>query len=212
MIVTVDGPVAAGKGTLSRRLAADLGFAHLDTGLIYRAVGCKVMWAGGDPADEAGALRAAEALTPADLAADGLRDEAAGHAASKVAAIPSVRAALLEYQRRFAANPPGGEPGAVLDGRDTGTVVCPNADAKLFVTARPEVRARRRYLELQARGEPVTEAEVLADLIERDRRDSERAVAPLKPAPDAHLLDTSDLDIDAAFRAARAFVAGRLGR
>ena len=212
MIVTVDGPVAAGKGTLSRRLAADLGFAHLDTGMIYRAVGCKVMWAGGDPADEALALRAAEALSSADLAADGLRDEAAGLAASKVAVIPSVRAALLEYQRRFAAQPPGGEPGAVLDGRDTGTVVCPQAEAKLFVTASPEVRARRRYLELHNRGDPITEAEVLADLVARDKRDSERAVAPLKPATDAHLLDTSDLDIDAAFRVARAFVAGRLGR
>jgi cytidylate kinase len=211
MIVTVDGPVAAGKGTLSRRLASDLGFAHLDTGMIYRAVGCKVMWAGGDPADVALALRAAQELTPADLAADGLRDEAAGHAASKVAAIPAVRAALLDYQRRFAATPPGGAPGAVLDGRDTGTVVCPDAGAKLFVTASAEVRARRRYLELQARGEATTEAEVLADLVARDKRDSERAVAPLRPAPDAYLLDTSELDIDAAFRAARAFVAGRLG-
>ena len=212
MIVTVDGPVAAGKGTLSRRLAADLGFAHLDTGMIYRAVGCKVMWAGGDPADEALALRATEGLGPADLAADGLREEAAGLAASKVGAIPSVRAALLEYQRRFAANPPGGEPGAVLDGRDTGTVVCPQAEAKLFVTASPEVRAHRRYLELHNRGEAITEAEVLADLVARDKRDSERAIAPLKPAADAYLLDTSDLDIDAAFRVARAFVAGRLGR
>jgi cytidylate kinase len=212
VIVTVDGPVAAGKGTLSRRLAADLGFAHLDTGMIYRAVGCKVMWAGGDPANEALALQAAERLNPADLTAEGLRDEAAGLAASKVAVIPSVRAALLEYQRRFAARPPGGEPGAVLDGRDTGTVVCPQAEAKLFVTASAQVRARRRYLELHNRGETITEAEVLADLVARDKRDSERAVAPLKPAPDAHLLDTSDLDIDAAFRAARAFVAGRLGR
>ena len=212
MIVTVDGPVAAGKGTLSRRLATDLGFAHLDTGMIYRAVGCKVMWAGGDPADETLALRAAKGLAPADLTADGLRDEAAGLAASKVAVIPSVRAALLEYQRRFAAKPPGGEPGAVLDGRDTGTVVCPQAGAKLFVTASAEVRARRRYLELHSRGEAINEAEVLADLVARDKRDSERAVAPLKPAPDAYLLDTSELDIDAAFRAARAFVAGRLGR
>lgn len=211
MIVTVDGPVAAGKGTLARRLAEDLGFAHLDTGMIYRAVGLKVLKAGGNPADEAAALTAARALQPEDLTVDGLRDEATGLAASAVGGIPAVRAALLDYQRNFAAHPPGGRKGAVLDGRDAGTVVCPDAPAKLFVTASAAVRARRRWLELQRRGEAVPEADVLADLVERDRKDTERAVAPLKPAADAHLLDTSDLDIDAAFRAARAYVAGRLG-
>lgn len=207
MIVAIDGPVAAGKGTLARRLAAELGFAYLDSGTLYRATASRVLREGGDPADAARAARAAAALTQADLAAPDLRAETVSQGASKVAAIPAVRAALLDWQRAFARRPPGGQAGAVLDGRDIGTVVCPDAQVKLFVTAAPEVRARRRWQELAARGDAVTEAEVLADLRERDARDASRAVAPLRPAADAHLLDTTEMGIDAAFRAALAIVA-----
>ena len=207
MIVAIDGPVAAGKGTVARRLATELGFAYLDSGTLYRATASRVLRDGGDPADAAAATRAAAGLTPADLAAPDLRSEAVSQGASKVAAIPAVRAALLDWQRGFATRPPGGQAGAVLDGRDIGTVVCPDAPVKLFVTAAPEVRARRRWQELAARGDAVTEAEVLADLLERDARDASRAVAPLRPAPDAHLLDTTEMGIDAAFRAALAIVA-----
>jgi cytidylate kinase len=212
MIVAVDGPVAAGKGTLARRLAAHLGFAYLDSGLLYRAVAAKLLAAGEDPADAARAEAAARSLSAADLELPTLREEAVGGAASIVAAIPGVRAALLDYQRRFAHHPPGGAAGAVLDGRDIGTVVCPDADVKLFVTASPAVRARRRWRELAARGEVVDEARVLADLEARDSRDAGRSVAPLKPAEDAHLLDTSNLDIEAAFAAALEIVAAGLGR
>ncbi len=200
MIVAVDGPVAAGKGTLARLLAKHFGLAYLDTGSLYRAVASKVLRTGAAPE------QAAQSLDAADLAAPDLRAEAVGQMASKVAAIPAVRAALLDYQRSFARNPPG----AVLDGRDIGTVVCPWAEVKLFVTASPERRANRRYLELRAKGDNVSEADVLADLIARDARDSARDVAPLKPALDAHLLDTTDLAIEAAFEAARAKVAERL--
>jgi cytidylate kinase len=212
MIVAVDGPVAAGKGTLARRLAAHLGFAYLDSGLLYRAVAAKLLAAGEDPADAARAEAAARSLSAADLELPALREEAVGGGASIVAAIPGVRAALLDYQRRFAHHPPGGAAGAVLDGRDIGTVVCPDADVKLFVTASPAVRARRRWRELAARGEVVDEARVLADLEARDSRDAGRSVAPLKPAEDAHLLDTSNLDIEAAFAAALEIVAAGLGR
>lgn len=210
MIIAVDGPVAAGKGTLARRLAAHYGFAYLDTGALYRAVGRRVLRGGGDPADPAQAVAAARGLGPADLADPALRDEATGAAASVVAAIPGVRAALLDYQREFARRPPGGHPGAVLDGRDIGTVVCPAAEVKLFVTASAEIRAHRRFLELRARGEPAAESGVLAELRARDARDAGRAAAPLKPAPDAHLLDTTNLDIDAAFAAAVAVVEARI--
>lgn len=202
MVVAIDGPVAAGKGTLARRLAARYGYAYLDTGSLYRAVGSKVLRQGGDPADEAVATQAAATLTESDLAAPDLRTEPVGLAASKVAAIPGVRAALLDYQRRYAVTPPGGQPGAVLDGRDIGTVVCPDAPVKLFVTARDEIRAQRRYKELLDRGETATFEQVLADLRRRDAQDQARATAPLKPAADAHLLDTSDLDIEAAVTAA----------
>ena len=180
----IDGPAAAGKGTISRAVAERFGFAHLDTGLLYRAVGAR----GGDP------VAAAEGLTPADLARGDLRSADAGQAASRIAAIPEVRAALVAFQRRFAR----AAGGAVLDGRDIGTVICPEAEVKLYVTASDAVRAHRRWLELAAQGDRVTEAEVLAQLQERDRRDSERATAPLRPAPDALLLDTSELSIDAA--------------
>lgn len=212
MVIAIDGPVAAGKGTLARRLAARYGYAYLDTGSLYRAVGSKVLRLGGDPADEAVAINAAETLTEMDLAAPDLRSEPVGLAASKVASIPGVRAALLDYQRRYAAQPPGGKPGAVLDGRDIGTVVCPDAPVKLFVTASDEIRAQRRYKELLDRGENATFEQVLADLRRRDAQDQARAAAPLKPAEDAHLLDTSDLDIEAAVAAAVDIVAETLKR
>ncbi|WP_300295230.1 (d)CMP kinase [Ferrovibrio sp.] len=212
VVIAVDGPVAAGKGTLARRLAEHFGYAYLDTGALYRAVGAKVLRQGGDPADPAVAAKAAESLDESDRAAPELRSEAVGLAASKVAAIPQVRAALLDFQRRFASHPPAGRAGAVLDGRDIGTVVCPDAPVKLFVIARDEVRAERRYRELMDKGEAVTFERVLADLRKRDEQDSARAAAPLKPAADAHLLDTSDLAIEAAVAAALEAVAAALKR
>ena len=189
--VAIDGPAAAGKGTISRAVAAHFGFQHLDTGLLYRAVGAK----GGDP------IAAAASLSAADLARDDLRSLAAGQAASIVAAIPQVRAALTDFQRRFARQPGG----AVLDGRDIGTVICPEAEVKLYVTASPEVRAHRRWLETGGDA-----ARVLAEVIERDTRDMNRADAPLKPAPDAMMIDTSDLSIDQAVATAIAAVRAAL--
>ncbi len=206
MIVAVDGPSASGKGTLARRLAAALDFAFLDTGLLYRAVGTAVLAAGGDPADPAAALAAARDLDLSALDPTALRREAAGRAASEVAVIPEVRAALRDLQRRFAAAPPGRQAGVVLDGRDIGTVVCPQAEVKIFLTASAEARARRRHKELLERGEASIYARVLAEMRERDRRDSERAAAPLKPAADAEILDTTDLDAEEAFRTALAIV------
>ncbi len=185
--VAIDGPAAAGKGTISRAVAARFGFAHLDTGALYRAVGVK----GGDP------ITAAQSLTPDDLARDDLRTLAAGQAASRVAVIPEVRAALLEFQRRFARR----SGGAVLDGRDIGTVICPEAEVKLYITASPQVRAHRRWLEVGG-----DEAEVLAQVKERDARDMGRADAPLRPATDAEQIDTSALSIDAAVARAVALV------
>ncbi len=206
MIVAVDGPSASGKGTLARRLAAALDLAYLDTGLLYRAVGAAVLAAGGDPAEPTAAAAAARNLDQTALDATSLRREAVGRAASLVASIPEVRAALLDLQRRFAAAPPGGRAGpragAVLDGRDIGTVVCPQAEVKIFVTASAEERARRRHKELLERGEASIYARVVTDLHERDRRDSERAVAPLKPAADAEVLDTDALGADEVFQAA----------
>ncbi len=209
MIVAIDGPAAAGKGTLARRLAAHFGLAYLDTGLIYRAVGMAVVRTGGDPNDPETAETAAKALKPGDLEAPDLRFDAAADAASRVSAIPGVRAALLAFQRKFAANPPRGAKGAVLDGRDIGTVVCPDADVKLFVTARVEVRAERRFKELRERGLDAIHGRVLADMKERDARDSARAVSPLEPAKDAYQLDTSDLDADQAYAAALEFIAAK---
>ena len=197
-VIAIDGPAASGKGTIGRALARHFGFAHLDTGAIYRAVGHAVRAAGQDPADPAAAEAAARALVPGQLDDPALRGEAAGAAASVVAAIPGVRAALLDFQRDFAAHPPGGAPGAVLDGRDIGTVVCPDADLKLFVTAAAETRAHRRHLELLRRGDQLTEAEVLSDIRARDARDAGRASAPLARADDARLLDTTEMDIDSA--------------
>ncbi|SFY26380.1 cytidylate kinase [Paracoccus pantotrophus] len=186
--IAIDGPAASGKGTIARALARHFGFAHLDTGLLYRAVGAK----GGDP------IAAAHGLAPEDLARPDLRSAEAGQAASRVAAIPEVRAALVEFQRRFARS----QPGAVLDGRDIGTVICPEAELKLYVTASDEIRARRRALELGA-----DEARILAELRERDARDAARAVAPMRPADDALLLDTSEMTIDEAV--ARAIACAR---
>ena len=196
-VIAIDGPAASGKGTIARWVAAALGFAHLDTGTLYRVVGLAVLRKGGDPADAALATAAVSSLDLSLLEDPALRAHATSVAASKVATIVAVRDALLAFQRNFAAHPPGGR-GAVLDGRDIGTVICPDATVKLFVTANPEVRARRRFLELAKNGTHITEAEVLADIQSRDARDSGRAVAPLKQAADAHLLDTSHLDIEAA--------------
>jgi len=209
MIIAIDGPAASGKGTLGKKLAAHFGLRHLDTGLIYRAVAKAVIDAGKRPDDAAAAVAAAQALDPASFDEAALKIPAIGEAASVVSAIPEVRAALLAFQRDFAAKPPG----AVLDGRDIGTVICPDADVKIFVTATPETRARRRAAEYRAAGRNITDEAVLADIRSRDERDSNRSVAPLKQAPDAHLLDTTHLDIDAAIRAAIDIVeATRAGR
>jgi cytidylate kinase len=209
-VIAIDGPAAAGKGTLARRIAEHLGYAYLDTGLIYRAVGLKTVESGARPDDVDAATAAARALRPEDLKRPDLRGDEAANAASKVAAIPSVRAALLDFQRRFAATPPDGAPGAVLDGRDVGTVVCPDADAKLFVTASIEVRAARRVKELRERGVEAIHGRVLQDMKERDTRDSERDTAPLAPAENALLIDTSTLNPDEVFGLALRLV--RAGR
>jgi cytidylate kinase len=198
MIIAIDGPAASGKGTLGKRLAERYGLRHLDTGLIYRAVAKALLDAGDAFDDPARAHAAALVLDPTRFDEGTLKAYAVGEAASVVSAIPEVRHALLAFQREFAAMPPG----AVLDGRDIGTVICPQAHVKIFVTASPQERARRRARELAARGEVVEEAAVLADILRRDARDRSRSVAPLKPAADAHLLDTTHLDIEAAVRAA----------
>jgi cytidylate kinase len=198
VIIAIDGPAASGKGTLGKRLAAHYGLRHLDTGLLYRAVAKALLDAGLEPSDQARAVAAAKAIDPASFDEPALKAYAVGEAASVVSAIPDVRAALFNFQREFAATPPG----AVLDGRDIGTVICPNADVKIFVTATPEVRARRRALELQGRGENADERDVLADIRRRDERDRSRAAAPLLQAPDAHLLDTTNMNADAVFAAA----------
>ncbi|WP_299402959.1 d(CMP) kinase [uncultured Roseobacter sp.] len=193
--IAVDGPAAAGKGTISKAVAAHFGFAHLDTGLLYRAVGAKLLL-GMEP------IMAAQTLTAEDLEADDLRSPEVAQAASKVAVIAEVRAALLDFQRSFARRAGG----AVLDGRDIGTVICPNAEAKLFVTASAEVRADRRFAELAASGAAISRAQVLADVKERDARDRDRAEAPLKPAEDAVEIDTSEMKIEAAIEAAIAVI------
>jgi len=202
MIIAIDGPAASGKGTLGKRLAEHYRLAHLDTGLIYRAVAKALLDAGAALDCEADAAQAARALTPDRLNDIALKTDHVGQAASKISAFPSVRAALLDFQRDFASAPQG----AVLDGRDIGTVICPQADVKIFVVAAPEVRAHRRFQELLARGEAADERAVLADIVARDERDRNRALAPLKAASDAHALDTSMLDVEAAFRAALAIV------
>ena len=198
MIIAIDGPAASGKGTIARQIASVYGLHYLDTGLLYRAVAKAVLDAGHSPDDATRAIEAAVMLDPSKFDDGALKTQAVTEAASVVAAIPEVRQALINYQRGFATKPPG----AVLDGRDIGTVIAPGADIKIFVVASPEERARRRTSELKARGEAAQEQDVLADLLRRDERDSRRTAAPLKAAPDAHLLDTTHLGVDAAFRAA----------
>ena len=194
MIIAIDGPAAAGKGTLAKRIAKALQLPYLDTGILYRATAKRVLEAGGDPADVATALAAAQSLDADDLTRNDLRDAATSKAASQVASIAPVRQALLDFQRHF-----GNRNGAVLDGRDIGTIIFPQADVKLFVTASVEARAQRRYQEFLARGEPVAFDEVIADVQARDEADRTRAAAPLMMAADAALIDTTDMDADAAF-------------
>lgn len=202
MIIAIDGPAASGKGTLGKRLAHHYHFRHLDTGVIYRAVAKAMLDAGAELTDEAQAVAAALELDPEKFGNPVLKTQGIGEAASVVSAFPRVREALLTFQRQFAAEPPG----AVLDGRDIGTVICPDADVKIFVVADPVVRARRRALEMRTRGEAADEAMVLADILKRDERDKNRAIAPLKAAADAHVLDNSHLDIEAGVKAAIAIV------
>ncbi|MES2167820.1 MAG: (d)CMP kinase [Pseudomonadota bacterium] len=209
MIIAIDGPAASGKGTLGKRLAHHYGYRHLDTGVIYRAVAYALLEAGSDLSNEALAVAAAMELDPEKFGNPVLKTQKVGDAASVVSAIPKVREVLINFQRQFAVDPPG----AVLDGRDIGTVICPDADVKIFVVADPHVRARRRTLEARARGEAADEAAVLADILKRDERDQNRATAPLKAAPDAYLLDNSQLDIESGVRAAIDIVeAVRAGR
>ena len=207
-VVAIDGPAAAGKGTIAKAVAVSFGFAHLDTGLLYRAVGKKALDQGHGVLDAGVAALVAGELTQADLEADGLRGAVVARTASKVAAIPEVRKALLGFQRRFAAC----EGGAVLDGRDIGTVICPDADVKLFVVASDETRARRRLNELLGRGEDTTYGQVLADLRSRDARDAGRDDAPTRQAEDSHLLDTTELAIDAAVDKATRIIEQALDR
>jgi cytidylate kinase len=207
LVVAIDGPAAAGKGTLARRLAATLGLPYLDTGLLYRAVGRRILDAGGDPADPAAAESAAKSLQPTDLDRSDLRGPLADSAAASVASIPAVRAALLAFQRDFAARS-----GAVLDGRDIGTVIFPDADIKLFVTASLAQRARRRWLELRAGDAAADIATVEEDMRQRDAKDAARVAAPLREADDAFRLDTTALDAEAAFQMALRFVRARIDR
>ncbi len=202
LVVAIDGPAASGKGTLARRLAAALNLAHLDSGKLYRRVALTVLEACGDPDDPAAAVAAAAGMDLSALDDRALARDEVGNAASKVAAIPAVREALVDLQRRFADEPPDGKQGAVIDGRDIGTVICPDADHKFFVVANTRVRATRRHNELLARGETSIYADVLADIDARDRRDRTRAVSPLKPSDDAIVIDSSALDADEVLKIA----------
>lgn len=214
-VIAIDGTAASGKGTLARALAGKLGFAYLDTGKLYRYVGMAVIAAGAEPADEMAATEAANAvknkLDPEELQNDCLASDVAGQAASKVGAFPAVRAALFDYQKNFAANPPDGVKGAVLDGRDIGTVICPDADLKLYITAETSIRAERRHKELQSRGNSATYDAVLADMRDRDARDAAREAAPMKPADDAIIIDTSDMGIDDVLQTALHHARQKLG-
>jgi cytidylate kinase len=210
VVIAVDGTAASGKGTLAKKLAAHFGFAHLDSGALYRLTALAVLTAGGDPKAQADALHGAQSI---DLSMAGdlaIRTDVVGQAASQVAAIPAVRAALFDFQRSFLLQPPGGSPGAVMDGRDIGTVICPDATAKLYVDARPELRANRRWRELGTMGIQRDEADLLRELMARDAADKARPISPLARAPDAALLDTSDLGIDAAFAAALTLVSPKV--
>jgi cytidylate kinase len=207
-VIALDGPAASGKGTLARLIARHYDFAYLDTGSLYRGVAAVLLRSGRRPGDEEAAAEAARNFSLCQIDGVDIRTREVGAAASKVAAMPAVRAALLDFQRRFAARPPGGAKGAVLDGRDIGTVVCPDAEVKFFVTASPEVRAHRRFLELKESRPDISAEEIFNDLVERDARDAARAVAPLASAEDAELLDTTHLTIEAAFAAARRVIDG----
>lgn len=211
MIIAVDGPAASGKGTLARRLATHLDYAYLDTGRLYRAVALSVLRGGGDPADPLAAVGAARKIDSTLLDDPALGADEIGQAASVVAASPDVRNALFDVQKQFARQPPGGKDGAVLDGRDIGTVVCPEAPVKLYLTGSADERARRRFEELRGRGDGRIYARVLAEIEERDRRDSTRSVAPLMPAPDAIVIDTTGMTIDAVFAEALAHVTAGAG-
>ncbi len=211
VVIAVDGTAASGKGTLARKLAAHFGFAHLDSGALYRLTALAVLEAGGDPKNEADAVKGAQSIDLSLAGDPAIRTDVVGQAASHVAAIGPVRQALLDFQRNFLASPPGGSPGAVMDGRDIGTVICPGAAAKLYIDARPELRAHRRWLELKGMGIVRDEAELLAELNARDAADKSRPISPLiGRRPDAALLDTSDLGIDAAFAAALALVSTKV--
>jgi cytidylate kinase len=210
IVIAVDGTAASGKGTLAKKLAAHFHFAHLDSGALYRLTALAVLQANGDPKNEADAVRGAQSIDLTMAGDPAIRTDKVGQAASFVAAIPAVRQALFDFQRNFLLNPPGGSPGAVMDGRDIGTVICPEATAKLYVDARPELRAHRRWLELKGMGIERDEAGLLAELNARDAADKSRPISPLKQAPDAALLDTSDLGIDAAFAEALRLVSARI--
>ncbi|MCK5424722.1 MAG: (d)CMP kinase [Emcibacter sp.] len=210
-IIAIDGPAASGKGTLARKLAGHLDYAYLDTGALYRAVGLRVSRTGGNADNEQDAVEAARLLSQCDFNDPELKSESTGGLASKVAAIPAVRAVLLDFQHQFAVHPPGGKAGAVLDGRDIGTVVCPDADLKLFITAGVKTRAKRRFLEQCGEGGSDAEYKlILNDLKQRDERDMNRATSPLKAAENAHLLDTTNSDIEAVFEQACKLVSNRM--
>jgi cytidylate kinase len=210
IVIAVDGTAASGKGTLAKQLAQHFGFAHLDSGSLYRLAGLAVLEAQGNPMSESDAVKGTRSIDFSRAGDPAIRSDVVGQAASQVAAIPAVRKALFAFQRSFLEQPPGGSEGAVMDGRDIGTVICPNAAAKLFIDARPEVRAKRRYLELRSLGIHRDEVALLKELRARDEADRNRPISPMLPAPDADLLDTSDLDIDAALASALALVSPKI--
>jgi len=212
IVIAVDGTAASGKGTLAKRLARHFNFAHMDSGALYRLTALAVLEQHGDPANEADAVKGARTIDLSRAGDPKIRSDVIGKASSQVAAIPAVRQALFAFQKSFLAQPPGQSSGAVMDGRDIGTVIAPDATAKLFIDAKPEVRAHRRRLELKSLGIERLEADLLAEIMARDQADRSRAVSPLKQAPDASLLDTSTLGIDAAFAAALALVEPKVTR